>query len=71
MPNREHNLEGRFRKWTMDQNREQTPKSYRPWELDQKMTSSQMVSLEDYRTVGHIIIRNISESTADNLQMAG
>lgn len=55
----------------MDQNRKQTPKSYRPWELDQKMTSSQMVSLEDYRTVGHIIIRNISESTADNLQMAG
>lgn len=55
----------------MDQNRKQTPKSYHPWELDQKMTSSQMVSLEDYRTVGHIIIRNISESTADNLQMAG
>ena len=55
----------------MGQNRKQTPKSYRPWRLDQKMPSSQMVSLEDYRTVAHIIIRNILESTADNLQTAG
>ena len=31
--NWKHNLEDRFRKWTMDQNKKQTPKSYHLWGL--------------------------------------
>lgn len=35
------------------------------------MTSSQVVSLEGYEVVANIILRNILESTAGNLQTAG
>lgn len=55
----------------MNKNRKQTPESCGLWGQGHITTSSQMVSLEGYEVVANIILRNILESTAGNLQTAG
>lgn len=55
----------------MNKHRKQTPESYGLWGQGHIMTSSQMVLLESYKVMANVILRNILESTAGNLQTAG